>query len=97
MTEAKHTPGPWVTDGGAYVQALFHPTDGGKPFYRTIAHTGQPLVQPPEMGANSNLIAAAPDLLAALKIAAGWGYGQPPSSYEEEIVQKAIAKAEGRA
>lgn len=60
-----HTPGPWTTDGGIYVQTIYTPTDGGKPFYHTIARTDQPLVPPGQQGANAHLIAAAPDLLAA--------------------------------
>lgn len=32
-----------------------------------------------------------PDLIEALKIASGWGYGQPPACVEEEIVERAIA------
>ncbi len=48
-----------------------------------------------DMGPNVDLIAAAPEMLAALEIAQHWGYGQPPSLKDEEIVRAAIAKARG--
>ncbi len=60
-----HTPSPWVASGH-YVQALYTPTDGGKPFYREIARTDAPLSTPEESAANAILIASAPDLLEAL-------------------------------
>ncbi len=44
---------------------------------------------------NTNLIAAAPEMLEALEIAQHWGYGQTPSVEEEEKVQNAIKKARG--
>lgn len=34
------------------------------------------------------------ELLEALKMTQGWGYGQPPPCSEEEIVEKLIKKAE---
>jgi hypothetical protein len=61
----KHTPAPWIASG-VYVQALYTPTDGGKPFYRDIARTDTNLSTPDESAATAQLIAAAPDLLAAL-------------------------------
>ena len=73
---SRHTPGPWVTDGGTHVQTLYTPTDGGKEFYYTIARTDQALVHPAQQGANARLIAAAPKLLAALEnIVIGIGMG----------------------
>ena len=57
--EAKHTPGPWRVIDGQEVHA-------GNSESRLIAecHAGHA----PERDANATLIAAAPDLLAALKV-----------------------------
>jgi hypothetical protein len=56
MAQAKHTPGPWVADG-----VLINGPDG------MIGELGFGLRGDPEMQANARLMAAAPDLLAALE------------------------------
>lgn len=63
MTE--HTPGPWVFEAST-------PSDGFECYWVTPELLGTPLCdvrgpQNPENEANARLIAAAPDLLAALK------------------------------
>lgn len=85
MSEAKHTPGPWAVAGRLIVSAK-HGSIGA-------VDDGQPNVE-----ANARLIAAAPDLLAALKAL----YGTEPGNSIERgqaiaMAECAIAKAEGRA
>ena len=57
MSEAKHTPGPWIVDTDYIIQ------DGGTSDENTIAIVGDQ----EEWKANAHLIAAAPDLLEALE------------------------------
>jgi hypothetical protein len=62
MSTAKHTPGPWITR--YYDRVTRHDDiDGSK----SIAHVYGVKGSPDEQPANRNLIAAAPDMLAALK------------------------------
>lgn len=61
------TPGDWITDGGCHIQALYAPTDGGKPFWHTIARTDQPLVSGEQAGANARVMASANKLLDVLE------------------------------
>lgn len=76
MKTQTHTPGPWYTNG-----VLIMNEKGS-----TVGRVGH--IENYE--ANANLIAAAPDMLKALKMAKdetdGWGH----------YVTVAIAKAEGR-
>lgn len=72
MKTAKHTPGPWATDGRFIVQEVegrsFWP---GQPFIADCAISGS---YKPDgtTAANARLIAAAPDLLEACKRALPW-------------------------
>ena len=89
MNEPKHTPGPWdyrKLPSGAYI--VFHTYD--KP-------TAGFIYQEP----NARLIAAAPELLEALKQALDALGGNDPNdlSFEDDIcgyIRAAIYKAEGR-
>mgnify|MGYP000990437160 CR=1 FL=1 len=56
MSEAKHTPGPWIVDTDYIIQ------DGGTSDENTISIVGDQ----EEWKANAHLIAAAPELLDAL-------------------------------
>lgn len=92
MSETAHTPGPWMTGG-----------------YTVTANNGNLLVaklyreqklQDAESDANARLIAAAPDMMEALKrIQAAFA---APTEWTSKIatemagVRAAIAKAEGR-
>ena len=93
MSEMKHTPGPWVigletTDDTA--QIIGH--DGGHIAY----------IERDPVAANANLIAAAPDLLLALKAFKYWAdtYTSTRDALRCEeataLAEAAIAKAEGR-
>jgi hypothetical protein len=92
-----HTPGPWfVVEDENCGRWIFPNKDG-----RGFAQDGSYLAICAEVigGANARLIAAAPDLLAALKAAiedAGWAYASFCRCEVCEQVRAAIAKAEGR-
>lgn len=86
--DAKHTPGPWSIcfdgqlDGADGTRVLFLPFDSYKEF-----NDLQPTIK-----ANLRLIAAAPDLLAALEQAAEWLEG---SALHLGDIRATIAKAKG--
>ena len=90
MTTA-HTPGPWAAIGTDVK------TPG--PRSRILCWTGQPEVQMGEARANAQLIAAAPDLLAALRamLAKHDDRDAPSDLWPAEAAQAraAIAKAGG--
>lgn len=115
MTQSKHTPAPWflsphdMQSGTSDTLAIVYnierlPTECGhgssigyisanKPCYEISVH---------ENLANAHLIAAAPELLAALKLAQGWIMDYVPletqgREIELKSINAAIAKAEGRA
>ena len=101
-----HTPGPWTVE-----QDNFGDGDG----WQTVVQAGKELVAavwpsteddnnhdiPGEGQANARLIAAAPDLLAALGLAETWlmrGAHDPLLAAEAEVlrsIRAAIAKAKG--
>jgi len=88
-SEAKHTPGPWnIRDARGLLMGQSE-------------SAGSPL-RDPEVEANARLIAAAPDLLAALKTCLHYLPAQSRSVYKaahvaaHEKALAAIAKAEGR-
>jgi DNA-binding helix-hairpin-helix protein with protein kinase domain len=91
-----HTPGPWMLSRGAQADAF-----AVEAASRTVAH----VKHAPESGANADLIAAAPDLLAALldveTVMARAIYPKPdaPPEHPWSVLQRvrgAIAKADGR-
>jgi len=98
MSEPTHTPGPWKAwcrsvyyEGGDWPKSDFlqweiegpEIPDGRGSYYQ----------------ADAQLIAAAPDLLEALKLAELWMLGGTPTQYSDQVVleeiQSAIAKAKG--
>jgi len=87
---SKHTPGPWKFED-EYVR-----TASGEliadPYCRPTAET-----RPGEMESNAVLIAAAPELLAALQgyLIATSGNGDPVAAVAEEAARAALAKATG--
>jgi len=84
----KHTPGPWERKG-LYVEAGNRRSAG----IRIIAHIfgHEKAIWEP----NGNLIAAAPDMLEALKAAEEWVCPVEGSQMLWEHIRKAIRKAEG--
>lgn len=96
---SEHTPGPWeVREGYGLLMAEVGPKDRAVATVWTkrmgqIEDKTVP-VEWPEGQANGHLIAAAPDLLEACKIAL---YGGGTIAEATEKCRAAIAKAEGRA
>jgi hypothetical protein len=90
---AEHTPGPWATsvDFIDPVPKHCYRSDDGCEFHSIARAFG------PNSKANARLIAAAPDLLDAAKLALHeleWEFA--PMSPGAEALRAAIAKAEGR-
>lgn len=105
-TEQKHTPGPWRVGDGSFVIGN-HPAPGitGSD---DVHHYGGHLICESVSQANARLIAAAPDLLEALKdILSGWRYIRQDAAHQsiygvgwdraQQAAEAAIAKAEGKA
>lgn len=94
MSGAQHTRGPWKLAGGFFAATVFV-GDKKKP---RIIHDG--IQSDPEAVANARLIAAAPDLLAALRHLAECVDAERELSSASEIAldeaRNAITKAEGR-
>ena len=107
MNEAKHTPGPWYLEEVGYSSSSYYIRGSFDSGARhtigkgAVAHIPRSTVNP--MEANARLIAAAPELLEALKevteiLDEVLGFGTEPS--HGNIAAKAraaIAKATGRA
>lgn len=91
---SKHTPGPWEYDNGGVSRLKDH---SGELRLMVDITTDSPIVGEDE--ANAHLIAAAPDLLEALRRARReWHVGFGVLSGETtDAIDRAIAKAEGRA
>lgn len=92
-----HTPGPWTVQGQAVL------SDRPYPEWKQIAGVrigNADNWSDPEGESNARLIAAAPELLAALKELVHYDEGSSEQgSYGYEVLQlckNAIAKAEGR-
>lgn len=86
----KHTPGPWKSEMGG--RQIFAP---GKKHIATAHYGGQVPVEVDESESNALLIAAAPELLAALEgiLAAFEFYKEPEKIAAAEAARAAIAKA----
>lgn len=113
MAETKHTPGPWQLvhlEGSDDHQAVADyqarcTAKGSGPFFivlcekpdgpADVAHTGNG----PTSYANGLLIAAAPELLEALRFVLAHAFEAKWAGDERalDLVEAAIAKAEGRA
>ncbi len=101
---SKHTPGPWlIYDNGTFVYALGN--GGTNVFWADVQSAGSERASLSEKRANARLIAAAPELLDALKAAVDCGM-VPNSSASEggaarysrqvivaDMIRDAIAKA----
>jgi len=66
MSKTQHTPGPWAT-GPVFCGQTRILADNGKCLIVGLPYAGQYGPDSTEEAANARLIAAAPDLLAALK------------------------------
>ena len=103
MTDSKHTPGEWMVSN--WQRAVVAPSKLGLMVAQittgSVASTvGSSFIDEDEARANAILIAAAPDLLAALKAmlpeANRLDEHLRPSFETCEAARSAIAKAEGR-
>jgi len=98
MTKATHTPGPWIAHGN-----FIKGTDAGNAMdgYEYVAKVETEWLDSPvdRKQANADLIAAAPDLLAALqRMAQGWATVSDENAYVIPGLAEAraaIAKATG--
>ena len=98
MTQALHTPGPWKTFGPGIKASMVSSVlkSGRRVSFRVACCKDG---DDDTVAANANLIAAAPDMLAALKHALECGERDGPASAMaalNTIGRAAIAKAEGR-
>lgn len=87
MSESKHTPGPWLPRTVNDIDFGFEINAGSYPIASVYLHNGR---------ANARLIAAAPDMLEALRLIDAYLYATAHGSNEWQIVRDALAKAEGR-
>lgn len=65
MSERKHTPGPWSLNDRGYTYIISKPSDGY--ITRDVCRMDGSTMAAFDQKANAHLIAAAPDMLAALK------------------------------
>ena len=97
-TKSTHTPGPWLVHPDVPGQIVVDDGEGGTFLVAEVERA----MQSAEGDANARLIAAAPDLLAALRIIAYGIIGRMDASYAEvvegmtDIAKAALARAEGR-
>ncbi len=111
---SKHTPGPWLIEAQnchtGDIATVYQTSEGWVTIY--APHWAETGMEPPEQSANARLIAAAPDLLKALKEcrnaiqggqplepydSRGAGYQQQFGAAFLEYLNAAIAKATGEA
>ncbi len=83
-----HTPGPWVVEQGSVYTK--RPNENGQFPRIALMDREEDETRPTERDANARLIAAAPELLAALKRIAS----HPHGGVLVNIARDAIAKAE---
>ena len=92
MSNTKHTPGPWTHEGNGDITGIEDngfgrgPVDVCSVYLRTVKGRTE---------ANARLIAAAPELLAALQMIAGELPCIDNLMSDKDIARAAIAKAQG--
>lgn len=99
-TAARHTPGPWTV--GDEVNPLVYSASGGAYVAQVLAYSdGATGASRPEATADALLIAAAPELLEALRemlaVYGNDGHFHAPALRATRASQAAIAKATGAA
>lgn len=95
--KCNHTPGPWSHCGGSYagrITAKYNRLVGAIATVHGVSRGGRGKLSNPEANANARLIAAAPEMLDALKWVRDNCTGLP--AVARAIAEKAITKAEGR-
>lgn len=98
MSDASHTPGPWFINGPWHVQATPLLSDRNLPCVVAQVVEGHGVMSDERLP-NARLIAAAPDLLAACKLAKDRfdKLGMDWLGKNPDPLEAAIAKAEGDA
>ena len=96
--KAQHTPGPWFVPAPTY-RTLYVEARIGNMMLQEVAACG-PTADPAQQAANARLIAAAPELLEALKLALEyWRHRQQRYKNRSPVwvqaARSAIAKATG--
>ena len=86
-----HTPGPWTVDPKTL--AVYAPDRHGHAAAVRVAECGRTLLPTAEISANAALVAAAPDLLAALQLVYA-NAGESPEWIRSRIAPT-IARATG--
>lgn len=100
MNEAKHTPGPWCTHRNGFSSVYIEARVGGG-MLQEVACCGPTNEGSDQQEANARLIAAAPELLDALRGLLALeeenlrGYDDIDVCAEVQFARAAIAKAEG--
>ena len=98
MSEFKHTPGPWTATYDSQLQALIEIYNTDDRIIAVLPDRGT-IEAMPEIEANANLIAAAPEMYEALECACDKyciGYaGDNLVKCEDCVIQNALRKARG--
>lgn len=97
MTQ-KHTPGPWKVSEWIHGKYSGTMIDTGKDIVANVMDLLCADERPGEKAANAHLIAAAPEMLAALREIAGYPHIEGPGLTIERartVARATIAKAEG--
>jgi hypothetical protein len=93
---SKHTSGPWFEIGGKQVMAQFNKITGRGTKNETVAYCDYAWMTVEEREANARLIAAAPELLAALENIVAWMEQHHPEAAKNiPQARAAIAKVRG--
>lgn len=102
MTNTQHTPGPWTALGRDGYNSIIIRAEHASHWPALVPEFNE-IARDPEQEANARLIAAAPDLIDALRDIVAridcYDAGRCPPSLAErcrEIALAAIAKAEGK-
>ena len=91
MSNAQHTPGPWTVSRTHQSPCSIEAGSGEVALAKVYLTDPKTRKRSPEYAANAALIAAAPELLAALQNLIMF----PLGSFQVEAALKAIAKAKG--
>lgn len=106
VPQSKHTPGPWTV---SRMDSPYHKGEGWYTirdprncYVAELRELDAATYKDGQFGANARLIAAAPDLLRALQIIAGWSKCQCRERHGDNshccvlVAEAAIAQAEGQ-
>ena len=100
-TQSKHTPGPWrtIASTNKTMRTVVGPDFPGQGYIANVNLCRTNNAQDVDGEANARLIAAAPELLEALKAVQKWSWSQHwtiRECNEMKVIDAALAQAEGR-